>query len=141
MELRRLLGRDHQLLHLYLIIQNDVGKFNRQKDSRAAIPGETEWVNPWDHTVKEERFRTCWSYVCSLFNGRYRRNDHTAIQANGHYIGPNGSLSNHARLESGLWEKRRAICLLSVCCCCFRRKKREKHIQKTGNRCIYYPNI
>ncbi len=104
-ELRRIVGRDHQLLHLYIVINNEIKKYYSDQSRRNQSNSRTEAMDD-DEEAKDER-QGCWRYLCSKFKD---------IPASG----------------SSKWMKARVIFLFSICCCCFGRKKRMHNTEMPG---------
>ena len=133
-ELEELTGRDHQLLHLYISIQNDI-------DERAGSVepfGQTQY---YQEKVLEE-LRSCWS--CCYGRGRAEASEELSLSTAQGESRSNGlrnrkknvtqqhNSQSHEEKPSD-WVKFKATCLLNFCCCCFRKKQKKKKIARRGN--------
>lgn len=80
-ELQQLTGRDHQLLHLYINIQNDISERRNNLEALQGRQGEHEEiqndrrVRGRTHEDKDDKLRTCWSSFCCLMRGATRREE------------------------------------------------------------------
>lgn len=130
-ELWRLYGRDHRLLHLYLVIQKHLTSLPTASGANEHSEGDL------GATAVKEDLQSCWSILCSRLKRNNLRSEDLAPQQGRRDIllreVPSSqtardifSSEDPTRARTSKWTKARAIFLYSICGCFFRKNKRKQ---------------